>query len=503
MIGAARTVVLFGVLLQLAGFVKLLIIASYFGAGPILDAYYLGLVIPTFVAGVSVGVWQAGLVPPYVSAKAHGDEAAARRLGGSAVTWTAVCLMGISLFLIVTQGLVLPLLERHVTTETAAALGSTFALLVWMLPLQGIADGGAFLLNAEGRFAAAASAPLLNALVGSAVLLSLGDRSISALTWSLLAGLLVQCLAIMLTMRRVGIDLRPRFLLPAAPSQLLTAVAIPVVLSVLLGNFVPAFIQAVSARGGEGAISAMGYAWRLNNVLIQAVVISVSAVLLPYFSRLVAQQKNAELRTGLVRVFAATLLFSLAAVVTVALGGEACVRILLERGSFGSQDSQLVAKVWLALTAGLFGATWSIFLSRLFQASGKLWLICLLGGISVATNVLCAYALVTIWGVIGVALANSMGYTLVMWLSHRRAAGTLGPLLSGEALMFTLRALLANGLAYAVGAWLLPSFLRPGSVSELACQLLLVTAANLLVARSAPLKLRIRTLLMAGSPDGS
>jgi len=33
-------------------------------------------------------------------------------------------------------------------------------------PLNGLADGGAMLLNAEGRFAAAASAPLLNVVRG-------------------------------------------------------------------------------------------------------------------------------------------------------------------------------------------------------------------------------------------------------------------------------------------------------------------------------------------------
>src|SRR5579862_3358855 len=46
MLAAARTVVGFGLILQAAGFGKLLVIANYFGAGPLLDAYYLGLVVP-------------------------------------------------------------------------------------------------------------------------------------------------------------------------------------------------------------------------------------------------------------------------------------------------------------------------------------------------------------------------------------------------------------------------------------------------------------------------
>jgi len=62
-------VVVFGVILQVAGFLKLLVIADYFGAGPVLDAYYLGLVIPTFLAGVSAGILQKLVLFPHTWAR--------------------------------------------------------------------------------------------------------------------------------------------------------------------------------------------------------------------------------------------------------------------------------------------------------------------------------------------------------------------------------------------------------------------------------------------------
>ena len=125
-------------------------------------------------------------------------------------------------------------------------------------------------------------------------------------------------------------------------------------ISNVLGNLVPAFVQMVSARAGTGAISAMGYASRLHNSLVQAVVMSVSVVLLPHFARLVAQQRHGELRDTLQRVFAATLLFSAAAVVLVATAGPLAIRLLLQRGNFSPADALSVSEVWLALTLGLF-----------------------------------------------------------------------------------------------------------------------------------------------------
>ena len=495
MITAARTVVAFGVLLQVAGFAKLLIIADYFGAGPVLDAYYLGLVIPTFITGVSVGIWQAGFVPAYVSARARGDDRVARSLAVLTLTWTAVVLGVIAVLLIALRSVIMLLLAHDASADTRDALRSAFALLVWMTPLNGVADGGALLLNAEGRFGAAAGAPLLNAAVGTIVLVACKGRGIDALVWSLLAGLLAQALAVLVAIRGAGISLRPQFALPVALPRLLTTFALPVLLSVVLGNFVPAFVQAVSSRAGGGAISAMGYAWRLNNALVQAVVISVSAVLLPYFARLIAEGKNAELRATLERVFAATLLFSAAAVVLVAVAGQAAVQLLLEHGNFNSGDTYLVARVWLALTAGLLGATWSIFLVRLFQAQRNMWVIFALGCISVVANVAFAYAFLPVWGVVGVALANSLAYTLIMWLSHRRSDRVLGRLLGATALGFVARAIGTNLLAYGAAVWCGSVLSSLGPFAVITCQVLVVGAANVLVARTPPLSISVAALV--------
>ena len=495
MLAAVRTVVAFGIILQVAGFAKLLVIANYFGAGASLDAYYLGLVIPTFLTGVTGGILQTGIVPAYVSTGERGDRAGAGRLGSVALTWTAVVLSVIALLLTITRSVSVPLLAQGVGPETHRELESVFALLVWTAPINGVADAGALLLNAEGRFAAAAAAPLLNAIVGTIVLVASRGGTVAALVWSLLAGLSAQLLVVMLAIRRAGIRLRPQLTLPAIPVHMLGTVALPVLLTMVLANLVPAFVQAVSARAGTGAISAMGYAARLHNSLVQAVVLSVSTVLLPRFARLLAQGKHTELRNTLERVFAATLLFSVAALMLVAAGGPVIVRMLLERGNFNSADAQLVAKVWLALTAGLLGATWFIFLVRLFQVQQLLWFLFTLGCVSVVVNVTLAYTFLPMLGVVGVALGNSVAYTLIMAGGHVRADRVLGRVLGIRTLGFVARTGLANlGAYFAAVLW--------GSVSAgmspivtFFGQFLVIVTANLLVARTAPLGISVAALL--------
>jgi murein biosynthesis integral membrane protein MurJ len=495
MLTTARTVVVFGLILQVAGFAKLLVTAAYFGAGPVLDAYYLGLVIPAFVTGVATGLVQAIFVPAYVGARVRADTAALSRLVDTTLTLVAAVTGAIAVVLVTASGTVVPLLARHSNPETLLALQASFAFLMWSLPLNALADSGALVLNAEGRFTAAAAAPLVNAIVGIVVLVAMAGSGIDALVSSLMAGLVAQALVILSAIRRAGIRWRPRLKLPAALPRLLGVVALPVVLTTLAANFVPAFIQLAASRAGPGAVSAMGYAWRLNNSLVQAVVLSVSVILLPHFARLIAEGKTAELRATLERVFAAALMFSLAALVLIAAGGPSAVSALLQRGRFTAANAELVAGIWLALTAGLFGTTWSIFLIRLFQAQQQLWIVCALGVVALLANVVFVYALLPAMGVAGVALANSLAYTLVMCLWHLRAHRQAGRIISLPAAGFIVRTLLANLAAYGL-ALLCAGVLAPVSqLATLIVQSVIVAACNLIVAGTAPLRVSLALLL--------
>ena len=83
MLAAARTVVAFGIILQVAGFRQTTGHRQLFWRRGLtaLDAYYLGLVIPTFLTGVSGGHPADWHCPAYVSTRGAGDEPAPTGLG--------------------------------------------------------------------------------------------------------------------------------------------------------------------------------------------------------------------------------------------------------------------------------------------------------------------------------------------------------------------------------------------------------------------------------------
>lgn len=493
MLNAARTVVVFGILMQLAGFAKMLIIAAHFGAGADLDAYYLGLIVPSFLIGLSSGILQTTFIPAYVSAKARHDDVAAARWRNVALTWTALILAVIAAIFTLGQQPAQYLLGSGMDASVRVAMQVTFVVLMWTTPLNGVADAIALLLNAEGKFFAAASAPLANIVVSAAALL-IWPHSVHALSSGLVAGLCTQIAMVAWALHRLGIRvtpmLAPRSVLPGS-LVLLT----PVLISTVCGNFGLAFIQWYSGRAGVGAISALGYATRLNNTIVQAVVMSVSVVLLPHFARLIAENRHAELRSTLERVFAATVVFFLASLGFVAASGHRTVAFLLERGAFRSEDTDLVALTWLGLTSGLMAVTWGIFLQRYFQALQERWVIARLLVVSMIGNVGFTLLLLPSFGVVGVALGTSFTYLIVTAGFHWVAGRQLGTLFSPGVRAFTLRAVMLNLAAYLLAVVWARVAGDTAAIIVIAGQGALIGAANLLAMHAAPLNISVRMLL--------
>lgn len=488
-LSAARTVVAFGLVFQLAGLGKMLIIAQYFGAGPILDAYYLGLVIPTFLAGLAMALLQIGFVPTYVEAKTRKDERAAERIRSDALIHT-VTLLGIAGAIIyVAEGPVVSLLWPGMGPTTHDFLWVSYALLIWTTPITGFIDGAALLLNAEGRFAAAAAAPLANLIVSSAFIVLSAEKSLRVLIWSLFAGLAAQVIILVITLRRAGIRLNPRISFSLGIGRSFLSIGLPVLIASVFANSIPAFIQVMAARSGPGAVSVYGYASRFERSLLQAIVMSVSLVLLPHFARLLAENKQQELRENLTRVFAAATLFYFAVLAFIVTGGQEAVDLLLRRGRFTVAEGKLVWEVWLALAAGLLGATWGIFLARLFQAKKRPWVIVASGVVSVVTNVALSLLLMPRFGIAGIALANSLAYLAVTAMFHFLASKSLGNFVNGATIRFVALAAAVNtvgGLCSMLWANLLTgepkSFVLVGQVA-------IIAGANMLLARCPPLRL--------------
>lgn len=358
-------VLLVSSLAQLAGFGKAVLITYYFGVGALLDGYYLAQAIPAMLAGVLVGFFQTGFMPLYSAHIARGEHEAARSMLGSALGLATSIGLAISLLVsVVAPGLVTALVGSD---EAVIAQPAIVALrvLAFLLLLNALVDCLGLALNAHRRFVAAAAAPIVNALVSSAILAAAPEWGLVNLIAGTLIGVLLQLLVVLIAAYRDGIYVaRGR----SGQMQQILRGGGPMLPGLLLSNagtFVP---QAFAVRLGEGAVTTLTLAGRIHGALTQVFAIALSTVLLSHFAHAIARGETARVATSLREGFPTVLALGVIIALWVALAGTGLVALVFERGAFDSAATRAVAVAWLCMAVGLVPIVWGIALAKVLQA---------------------------------------------------------------------------------------------------------------------------------------
>jgi putative peptidoglycan lipid II flippase len=288
----------FTLLSRLAGFVRDVVMAAVLGAGPIADAFLVAFRLPNhFRAIFAEGAFNAAFVPTYARLREQGGVATARAFADEILTGMAVVhgvlLVAALAFTPQFVGLLAPgLADDPARFDLAVALTRiTFPYLA----LISVATLIAGALNASDRFAMAAASPILlnvcmiTTLLSAALFVNAGY----AAAWGGLISGMAQVALVAWDAERSGIGLRfgwpkldpgtRQFLKALGPAIIGSAgVQIALFADTIIATFLP-----------TGALSALYYADRINQLPIGVVGIAIGTVLLPEMSRRLAAGDDA------------------------------------------------------------------------------------------------------------------------------------------------------------------------------------------------------------------
>jgi putative peptidoglycan lipid II flippase len=368
MLQSTRTVMLFGIAVQVAAFLRTAIIAAVLGTSLDVDAYNLGLIAPSFISTV-IGSWlQMGFIGRYTTLVTTGEVslAAAYRVRmlavvlGLALSFASVCF----LFPERIMALFMPNGQTAMIASGAAALKISGLILV---PIM-LGDFIALILNSHGRFFAAALAPLINALISILGLWLWSSLNLSALVWTLLLGSLAQCFVVIAALLGMHLSFPVKTSMARGEVRITLMLALPLLPAMMLANSAAAIIQFRMAELGEGMVAIYGYASRLHNALAQVLVIGLSTVLLPHFAVLWSRGEKAEITILFRRLARCTILLVAYLALGIYLMGETATKILFQRGVFDAQQTVQVSWLWTLLSFSLFPFAFGTFIAKFCQA---------------------------------------------------------------------------------------------------------------------------------------
>ena len=350
---AGATVGSFTAVGRVFGYARDVAMAAVLGAGPVADAFFLALRVPSFVrqlfAGRGVG---AVFIPMFTRRLARHGENPARVFAGELVAFAAAALTALTVLLeLAAPWFVYLLAPGFAGVEGQAQL--TVVLVRIMLPCVLFASlaqllGG--MLNGLGKFAAAGAMPVVFNLVVLALLLVFATRLSTpahVLAWGIAAAGAVQLVFVAFACRRAGMLPGPGPVWPTRRVRLLLRRAAPAVAGVAAAQAVLAVDLALATLLPAGSVSFLHYANRVARLLPSVVGAAAATALLPHLARLGGKDGAAK-TDDLNRTLAAVLLLGLPGAVALAVIAEPVVAALFQRGAFGADT---VAGTAAALTA--------------------------------------------------------------------------------------------------------------------------------------------------------
>jgi putative peptidoglycan lipid II flippase len=444
-VGALGSIGLATLASRVLGFVRDMVVALVFGAGPVTDAFFVAFRIPTILRRLlGEGALSTAVIPVFTEFDVRKTRPELLRmmravLGAALITLSVTTLLGMVAAPWVVRVIAPGFASDPGQADLAAFLTRVMFPYLILVGLAALAMGA---LNARGRFFAAALGPAI-ANAGMIVsVLALASRThppILSLAIGVLVGGLGQLLVQLPSLRACGLLVGPsselrhpalarvaRLLLPSVFG--LAALQVMVFVNTLLASLLPA-----------GSISFLYYADRVMEFPLGVFGIALASASLPAMARQAASGDTRGVATTMSFALRLSVYVSLPATVGLVVLSRPITRILFERGRFGPEDTAATAAALVAYALGLVGFAGARIAAQAFYALSEPGTAVRVGALSIAVNAVAALALMRPMGHAGLALAASIGsyFNLValVWVARRR----LGPLGGRQLLASTLR----------------------------------------------------------------
>ncbi|MEY1554566.1 murein biosynthesis integral membrane protein MurJ [Yoonia sp. R2331] len=342
------TVGIWTLLSRILGFVRDILIAAFLGTGVVAEAFLIAFSLPNlFRRFFAEGAFNMAFIPMFAK-KLETDDAPQRFAQDAFVGMAFLLSIFTALGVIFMPALVTLMASGFRGDERfdlAVRYGRIAFPYILFISLAALLSG---VLNATGRFAAAAAAPvLLNVVFVAAILWGASTSGEAAaigtkLAWAVPVAGIAQLALVWWAAKRAGYALRlglprmtpelKRLAIIAAPAALAGGV---VQINLLVGRQVASFF--------DGAVAWLSYADRLYQLPLGVVGIAIGVVLLPDLARRLGADDAAGGQDAFNRAAEISLALTVPAAVALLVIPAPLVSVLFERGAFSAADTQATA----------------------------------------------------------------------------------------------------------------------------------------------------------------
>ena len=490
---------------RILGVARESVLAAVFGASATMqmDAFNVAFRIPNLLRDLfAEGAMTAAFVPTFSQTMKERGREAAWRLGNLVINALLLITGALALLGILFAGPITRLVaDSDEFAEHPGKLALTTQLTQVMmpfLPTVAVAVAMMGMLNSLRRFFVPALSPAMfnvatiACAIGVVPLMpSVGLPPIAGIAIGTVLGGIGQILLQWPTLHREGFRYQPvldfrdpgmrEILRLMAPGTLgLAAVQI----NVLVNTF-------LATTQEQGAISWLGFAFRLMYLPIGLFGVSIATASLPDIARHANEGDVPALRATISRGLRMMLMLNVPATVGLMALATPIVALVLERGAFTSRDTAATAAALLFYAPGLLGYSIVKIASPTFYSLRDSRTPVLVSVFSVAVNLALNLALVRVMGYRGLALGTAIAAVvnagLLLWLLSRRLDGLETRRILVACLKIGVASAAMGGAAYGTSEWLTDAMPGGGELMKIVRVFASIAAGVLVLVASARL----------------
>lgn len=446
------------------GYVRDVVIYSWFGQTYVTDAYNAAFSIPDFIYMLLVGgALSSALIPVLGHYLARGDEDEVWKVTSLVLNWTVLLLILLIIPGMINARVLITLLVPKLPPEAielAAGLTRVMLIQTFFMALSGISLG---VLNARKHF----TLPALGGIIYNLGIILVGvmmarQWGIMAFSVGVVVGSALSFAVQIPALARAGIRYYP-ILNPNHPGlRQILILMVPVVIGLSVTQ-INLFVNQNLASGlPEGSISALRLAQRIMQLPVGIFGMSVAMAVFPTMTEQVARNNITEFK----RLFSLGLRGVFIITIPAALGlmalREPLIALLFQQGQFDARDTITTAQALFYYSIGLFAYSALQLANRVFYSLKDTVTPVLTGIASIILNIALSILWVKPMGHEGLALAYSVAgvfnMLLLIVLIRKRLGHIGGGVLARSFLVAVLGSLITYlGARYGaawVGSWL-------------------------------------------------
>ncbi|MDQ3128464.1 MAG: murein biosynthesis integral membrane protein MurJ, partial [Chloroflexota bacterium] len=355
---------------RVLGWVRLVVIGNAFPAGPELDAFFTAFRLPDLMFQlVAAGALSSAVIPVVSALLANGEMPRAWRVVSTIANLMLLALLGLGIVVLVGAPLIVEAMAPGFDDAQVARTVDLTRIMVLSPIFLALGALVTSVLNAQGRFAAAAIAPIVYnlAIIGGALFLA-PSLGVTGLAIGVVGGSIAHLLVQVVPLRSRGFRYDRAVDTTDPEARQALKLMAPRALGMGASQITFVVATALASNLVVGSITAFNFAFILLQIPVGVIGVPLGVVVLPSLSREAAMGNLHEFAALMSRAIRLILFVMLPITgIAIVLRNE-LVRLLFGFSRFDDAALRLTADTLLAFLVGLTAHALIAVLARAFYA---------------------------------------------------------------------------------------------------------------------------------------